>query len=226
MIFTDRGEAGRRLAEALADEPVVTTAARLVVLAVPRGGLPVALEVAHTLGADLEVAVARELRAPHDPDVAFGAVGADGHVEVDEPTVERLGLAQSEVDAELARRRAAVERRLVLYRQAVEPVDLDGAVVIVVDDGIASGGTARQACALARRGGAGTIILAAPVAPAEVEVQLADVADRFVVLTNPAEFLAVGQAYQDFPRLEDDEVLELLLRHGAPADAQAPDGQD
>lgn len=211
MIFDDRSEAGQRLAEALSREPVVRDADPLVVLAIPRGGLPVGLEVARALGGQLDVAIARELRAAHDPDIAFGAVAADGHVDVDGGAVERLGLSEAEVAAELDRRRAAVERRLAVYRQALEPAALDGAVAVVVDDGIASGGTARQACALARRMGAEQLVLGAPIAPSGVEATLDDVVDRFVVLTRPDEFLAVGQAYREFPRLDDQELLGLLV---------------
>ena len=210
MIFTDRIEAGRRLATALAEDPVVRDAGRVVVLAIPRGGLPVGAEVSRVLGAPLDVAVARRLRAPHDPEIGVGGVGADGHVEIDEATVERLGLTREEVDAEVAHRRARVARRLELYRRVVDPVDLDGAVVVVVDDGIASGGTARLACSLARRGGAAEVVLAVPVAPESAEHDLAEVADRILVLTTPAEFLAVSQAYQEFPQLDDDDVLAVL----------------
>ncbi len=210
MIFADRREAGRSLASALASEPFVRDAARVVVLAIPRGGIPVGAEVARALGAPLDVAIARELRAPHDPDIPFGVVGADDYVEVDEDTVERLGLSEAEVAAEVDRRTAAVKRRLALYREALEEPSLEDAVAIVVDDGVASGGTARRACELAWREGAAHVVLAAPLAALDAEEALADVTDRVVVLTYPDEFLSVGQAYLDFPRLSDEELLELL----------------
>jgi putative phosphoribosyl transferase len=210
MIFVDRSEAGRMLAERLATEPVVRDASRLLTLAVPRGGLPVGIQVARRLGGDFDVAVATRLRAPHDPDVAFGSVAADGNVDVDEATVAQLGLRREEVEAEVERRRASVERRLALYRQVIGPASVEGAVVVVVDDGIASGGTARQACRLARRLGAEQVVLAVPVAPVTAEAHLAAEADRIVVLTVPAEFLAVGQAYQQFPRLDDEDLVRLF----------------
>lgn len=216
MIFRDRSDAGKRLAAALADEPLVSGAERVVTVAIPRGGLPVGIEVARALGGPLDVAVLRELRVPDDPDVPFGAIAADGHVDVDGEVVERLGLSEDEVSTEVERRRAAVERRLALYRQQVPPAALEGAVAVVVDDGIASGGTARQACALARRLGATTVVLGVPVAPAKAADSLADVTDRVIVLTIPDEYLAVGQAYQNFPRFEDEEMLALL------ADALSP----
>ena len=210
MIFTDRSEAGRRLAEALAREPAVAEAEHVVVLAVPRGGLPVGVEVARGLDAPLDVAVARTLRSPHDPEVPIGVVGGDGHVEVDDDAVARLGLDADAVAREVAQRRERVARRLAVYREALEPVEIEGAVAVVVDDGAASGVTARHACALARRAGAGTVVLGLPVAPEGAAERFADVADRVVVLTEPAEFLAVGQAYQDVPQLDDEAALSVL----------------
>ena len=210
MIFTDRTEAGRQLADALAADPLVRDAERLVVLAVPRGGLPVGAEVSRRLAAPLDVVVTRRLRVPHDPEIGFGGVGADGHVEIDQDTVARLGLTREEVETEIEDRRGRVARRLELYRRVIPAAELDGAVAIVVDDGIASGATAHLACGLARRGGAAQVVLAVPVAPDTAEETLAGAADRVLVLTTPAEFLAVSQAYQDFPRLDDDDVLAIL----------------
>lgn len=212
MIFTDRREAGRKLAETLAREAVVADAERVVVLAVPRGGLPVGAEVARALEAPLDVVVARALRSPHDPEVPIGVVGGDGHVEVDDDAVQRLGLDPDAVARELDERRERVARRLAVYREALEPVDVDGAVVVVVDDGAASGVTAYHACELARRAGAEAVVLALPVAPASVAERLERAADRVVVLTQPAEFLAVGQAYQDFPQLDDETALEVVAQ--------------
>jgi putative phosphoribosyl transferase len=210
QVFDNRVEAGRQLAGTLTDHPAVTAAERLVILAVPRGGLPVGAEVASALGAELDVVVARKLRTPHNPELGFGAVGADGHVEVDQATVERLGITQEQLEAEIADRREAVQRRLALYRSVAPPVDLQGAVVVVVDDGIATGGTSRQACALARRNGAATVILAVPVAPVDAAQLLADAADDVVVLSTPAEFMGVSQAYAEFEQLDDDAAVAAL----------------
>ncbi|QBI18995.1 hypothetical protein ER308_05175 [Egibacter rhizosphaerae] len=217
MIFTDRREAGRLLADALRGEPAVRGADRVVVLAVPRGGLPVAVEVARALEAPLDVAVSRSLRAPHDPEVSIGSVGADGHVEIDDAAVARLGLVEENLRAEIDERRDLVARRLALYREVLEPLDPTGAVAVVVDDGVASGGTATQACGLARRAGADTVVLAVPVASATAVPRLEQAADRVVVLTSPAEFLAVGQAYQEFPQVDDEAALAVLEQ--APADS-------
>jgi putative phosphoribosyl transferase len=212
QVFEDRRDAGRKLAATLAEHPRVTGAERLVVLGVPRGGLPVGAEVARTLGAAFDVVVVRKLRCPANPELGFGAVGAGGFVQIDDATVERLGITEDEVAAEIADRTEAVERRLAVYREVAPPVDLADAVVIVVDDGIANGGTARQACEYARRGGAEAVVLAVPVAPENTAERLAGVTDEVIVLSSPAEFIAVGQAYSDFSPLSDDDAV-AALRH-------------
>lgn len=209
-VFASRDQAGEELGRALAREPAVREAHRMVVLAIPRGGLPIGVAVAAQLRAEFDVLVVRKLRAPHNPEMGYGAVGPDAHVELDEPLVSRLGLSEDQVAGEIEDRQAAVRRRLAMYRTVVPAVNLDGAVVIVVDDGIATGGTARQACALARRSGAERVILAVPVAPESVVTELQDVADHILVLSTPAEFLSVGQAYHDYEQLDDESALAAL----------------
>jgi putative phosphoribosyl transferase len=210
QVFDNREAAGEELAQVLAGHRLVADAQRVVVLAVPRGGLPVGVAVARRLGAELDVVVARRLRSPSNPDIGIGVVGCDGHVEVDEAMVERLGIAAEQLEEEVADRRQAVQRRLDLYRSIIPRVDLEGATVVVVDDGIATGGTARQACALARRCGAATVVLAVPVAPPGAAEQLADDADDVVVLATPAEFLNVTQAYAEFEQLDDEASTAAL----------------
>lgn len=209
-VFADRPDAGRQLAAGLAEVPAVAGADRLVVLAVPRGGLPVGAEVARAFDAPLDVAVVRKLRSPANPELGYGAIDAEGHVELDEPTVERLGITSEEIEAEIADRRELVRRRLELYRDVTDRVEMAGACVVVVDDGIATGGTARQACAFARRAGASRVVMAAPVGPADVEERLAGVADEVVVLVRPAELLSVSQAYEDFALLDDDTAVDAV----------------
>jgi putative phosphoribosyl transferase len=209
-VFDNRDAAGQALAEALSSHEAITGADRVVVLAIPRGGLPVGAAVARALGADLDVVVARKLRSPLNPEIGFGAVGSDGEVEVDDAIVERLGISDASIDAEVADRRSAVQRRLDLYRSVVPAVDLDGATVVIVDDGVATGGTALQACALARRGGATTVLLAVPVAPAGVEARFDGLADDVIVLSRPAEFLGVAQAYAEFAQLDDEASIAAL----------------
>lgn len=209
-VFEDRRDAGRRLARVLAGEPELGAADRVVVLAIPRGGLPVGAEVARELGAEFDVVVVRKLRSPHNRELGFGAVAADGNVDVDQHRVAELGISPEQVEAEVADRVAAVNQRVDLYRAAAPGVDLTGAVVVVVDDGIATGGSAREACLLARRGGAARVLLAVPVAPRGAAADFVGVADRVVVLSEPAEFLAVDQAYRDFDQLDDGAAVATL----------------
>jgi putative phosphoribosyl transferase len=213
-VFENRREAGKLLAATLRDHAVLQGAKRLVVLAIPRGGLPVAAEVARELGAEFDVAVIRKLRSPHNLELDFGSVGADGHVDLDEAAVAELGLTQEQVDAEIADRQEAVRRRVELYRGVAQPADLAGATVLVVDDGIATGGTARPACLLARRQQAAKVVLAVPVAPRGIGEEFADVADAVVVLTEPAEFMAVDQAYREFAEIDDGDALAALSGTG------------
>lgn len=210
QVFSDRTDAGRQLGARLRDEAAVTAADRVVVLAIPRGGLPVGAEVARALEAPIDVAVVRKLRSPANPELGYGAIDADGHVELDEEMVERLGITREEIDAEIADRQDRVRQRLELYREAASRTDMAGACVLVVDDGIATGGTARQACTFARRVGAARVVVAAPVGPADVEERLGDVADDVIVLVHPAEFLSVSQAYEDFSVLDDEAAVAAV----------------
>ncbi|MGH8907407.1 MAG: phosphoribosyltransferase [Egibacteraceae bacterium] len=209
-IFEDRREAGRQLAALLAQDEALAHGRRLVVLAIPRGGLPVGVEVARVLGAAFDVAVVRKLRTPQNPELGFGAVDSDGYVEIDEAMVSRLGLSEEEIQVEIEDRQRVIASRLALFRSVVPAVDLRDAAVIVVDDGIATGGTARQACHLARRLGAAWVVLAVPVAPPRVADEFAEAADRVVVLSEPAEFIAVGQAYKEFDQLDDEASMDVL----------------
>lgn len=208
-MYTDRIDAGRVLAEAvrarLGDEP-----RPVVVLGVPRGGVPVAAVVAEALRAPLDVVVVRKLRVPSQPELGFGAIAADGHVEVDVDVVRRFGLSDGEIAAEVADRKAVVAERLAAYRLVLPAPDLTGAVAVVVDDGIATGGTVREAAMLARRLGAARVVAAAPVGPRGVERRLAGAADDVVVPCQPAGFSAVGQTYDDFSPVEEAEVLRTL----------------
>lgn len=217
--FRDRHEAGLVLADAL--RPVLGSIGSLVVLGIPRGGVPVAAVVADALAAPLGVVVVRKLRAPFQPELGFGAIAADGHVEIDADVVRRFGLTEQDIAAEVADRRAVVEARLAAYRDVLPAPDLTGAVAVIVDDGIATGGTVREAAMLARRQGAARVIAAAPVGPRGVESRLAGAADEVVVPHQPRGFSAVGQAYDDFSPVDESEVLATLR---AVAGARGPTG--
>jgi putative phosphoribosyl transferase len=207
MIFEDRDDGGRRLAgelERLAGQPDV------IVVGLPRGGVPVAARVAEALRAPLDVIVVRKLGVPYQPELAMGAVGEDGAHVVNDEIVRLAHVTPDELSAVEARELAEVARRAERFRQGRPRVPLQGRHVIVVDDGIATGSTARAACAVARTEGAARVTLAVPVAPIDWVRRLAGVADEYVAVSTPADFRAVGQFYRDFRQTSDDEVVELL----------------
>jgi putative phosphoribosyl transferase len=204
--FKDRTDAGRRLAALL--EPFRRE--RPVVLALPRGGLPVAAEVARTLGAPLDVVVVRKIGAPQNAEYAIGAV-AEGGVHVLGHRVGRAAeLSVSELDALIAQAEEELEERRRRYRGAREPVDLTDRTVIVVDDGLATGRSALAAVGSLRRRGAARVILAAPVASREAAGLLSDAADEVICVAIPADLWAVGAWYADFRPTTDEEVAALL----------------
>jgi putative phosphoribosyl transferase len=204
MVFTDRRDAGRRLAAALTH----LRDRRPVVLAVPRGGVVVGREVADLLGAPLEIIVPRKLRAPFNPELAIGAVAEGGAVFIDEAT--GYGAGQKYIDAEVAAQRQEIARRIAVYRAGRPLPDLAGHTAIVVDDGIATGATLVAALRAARALAPAHLVAAVPVAPPEGVARLAGEADEVVCLSAPAAFHAVGQFYDDFRQIEDDEVIALL----------------
>ncbi len=205
-MFANRAEAGRRLAERLGfllDDDVV-------VLALPRGGVPVATEVAAAYGWPLDVILVRKLGVPSQPELAMGAIG-DGEVRIINPrVVELAGVGPDELERIEGRERIELERRSLLYRGTRSPVSLEGRTALVVDDGIATGATMTAACQSARLRGARRVVVAAPVAPGDISDRLAQVADDVVILEEPFVFGAVGQFYRDFRQVDDDEVAALL----------------
>jgi predicted phosphoribosyltransferase len=203
--FTDRADAGRRLAERLRTELAPGT----VVLGLPRGGVPVAYEVARVLGLALDVVVVRKLGLPAQPELAMGAVGEGVRV-LNEAVLRRARVDAADLAAVEARERAEVERRTLALRAGRPAVSVDGRDVVIVDDGVATGATARAACEVLRARGARSVVLAAPVGPEAAPGALAGAADRVVLLHAPAEFGAVGQFYLDFGQTADEEVTALL----------------
>lgn len=207
-LFRDRAEAGRRLADALAalgpDDPVI--------YALPRGGAPVAFEVARRLDAPLDLALVRKIGAPGQPELALAAVvdGDEPHMVVNESVRRLTGASDAYIDAERARELAEIERRRRLYFGARPRSSPRGRSAIVIDDGLATGATARAAIEGLRRQGAAKVILAVPVAPPEAAAAMRREVDAFVCLAEPSPFRSVGEAYVDFHQLEDQEVLDLL----------------
>jgi len=211
--FVDRADAGRQLAARLhhvrPDDPVV--------VGLPRGGVVVAAEVAAALEAPLDVIVVRKLGVPGEPEWAMGAIGEDGVRVRDERVLAAAGVSQGEVAAVEARERAELARRAHRYRAGRSRVPLRDRTVVVVDDGVATGSTARAACLAARAAGARRVVLAVPVAPPGWEQRFTGLADECVAVSTPGGFLAVGQAYEDFGQTSDDEVVACLERVGGPA---------
>lgn len=207
MIFRDRAAAGRMLAALLAEHAHRDDA---IVLALPRGGVPVAREIALALDLPLDVLVVRKLGIPWQPEFAAGAIAPGGVLvlnrlaEAEIPGLNRL------LEPVAARERQELERREAAYRGGRPPLDVAGRTVILVDDGIATGVTIEAAAVALRAMNARSIVIAVPVAPPGSTRRLARLADRVVCPEQPADFIAVGQYYDEFPQLTDAEVVRLL----------------
>ena len=206
--FPDRAAAGRRLGEALADR----VDGDVVVYAIPRGGVPVACEVARALKAPLDLALARKIGAPRDPEVALAAVidGAHPRTVINEDMVRLSGATPDWLERERTAALAELERRRQLYLEGRRRVDPAGRIAVLVDDGLATGATARAAIAGLRAQGARRIVLAVPVAPPALVEAMRKEVDDLVCLVEPAPFPSVGAAYVDFRQLGDREVIDCL----------------
>jgi putative phosphoribosyl transferase len=205
-MFRDRAQAGRRLASALR----ALRGDDVVVVGLAHGGVPVAREVADRLGAPLDVLVVRKLGVPFQSEWAMGAIGEDDVLVVNPEVVHAAGLTQAEFAALVDRERAELDRLVHRLRHGRRRVPLAGRTVVVVDDGVATGSTARAGCAVARATGACRVVLAVPIAPKGSSRTLADSADEVVCLAAPAAFRAVGDFYDDFGQVTDEQVGALL----------------
>ena len=221
MRFVNRKEAGQVLAghlEHLRNEAVV-------VVGLPRGGVPVAREVAAALGAPLDVIVVRKLGVPFQPELAMGAIGEDSVRIVNQELIRLAGVTDQELAAVEERERSELQRRLRRFRSDRPAVSLAGQTVVVVDDGIATGSTARAACQVARARGAARVVLAVPVAPPGWTERIGGAADEYVCVATPEPFHAIGQFYADFTQVTDDEVTACLV-HDDPMGPTAAPGDD
>src|SRR5664279_6178916 len=204
-VFRDRVDAGRQLAERLAflrDQDVV-------VLGLPRGGVPVAFAVAEALNAPLDVIVVRKLGVPFQPELAMGAIGEGGARVLDAEVCRRARISEDDLRGVERREREELDARVAHYRRGRQRVDPSGRVAVVVDDGIATGSTARVACEVARQLGAARVVLAVPVAPSRTLREF-PAADEVVCISAVSRFLAVGYHYLDFPPTSDEQVIVLL----------------
>jgi putative phosphoribosyl transferase len=207
-LFSNRVQAGRELAQALA----ALKLERPVVLALPRGGIPVALEVAKALDAPLDLLLVRKIGVPWQRELAVAAVvdGPKPEIVADDEVQRSGGITRAYIEAEAQHELREIERRRALYLQGREPVDVHGCTAIVVDDGIATGTTVRASLRALRRREPANLVLAVPVAPADTVQALAREVDRIVCLAQPEPFHAIGLHYEDFSQLDDTEVLALL----------------
>lgn len=213
MRFADRAEAGRVLAARLDH----LRGEDLVVLGLPRGGVPVAYEVARALGAPLDVIVVRKLGVPAQPELGMGAIGENGVRIINREVVTAAGVTQAEIEAVERRERQELDRRARRFRGDRPPVPLGGRTAVVIDDGIATGSTARAACSIAKAEGAARVVLAVPVAPRGWTTRMEGAADELVAAETPTPFRAIGQFYADFTQTTDSEVVACLERAGTPA---------
>ncbi|WP_431681553.1 phosphoribosyltransferase family protein [Kitasatospora sp. KL5] len=206
MIYTDREEAGRRLAAELQR----WRRADPVVVALPRGGVPVAAPVARALRAPLDICVIRKLGVPFQPELGMGAIGEGGARVVNEAVVRGARVSHEQLAEVERHERAELERRAERYRRGRPPVPLEGRTVIVVDDGVATGSTALAACRIVRARGAARVVLAVPVAPQDWAARLGEDVDELVCPHTPSRFWAIGEFYTDFSQTSDAEVIALL----------------
>jgi len=223
-MFKDRRDAGRRLAGHLdrfaALEPIV--------VGMPRGGVPVAAQVAAHLCAPLDIVVVRKIGCPWRPELGIGAIAEGGVHVLNEALIRDIGVRRDQLEASMTAEAEELARRVRRYRGGRAAVPVEGRTVILVDDGLATGYTARAAIETLRRAGASRVILAVPVAPQDSVTALRNVADEVVVVETPADFFGVGQAYRAFTQTPDEEVIAILegaaerAAEGAARPGQAP----
>jgi predicted phosphoribosyltransferase len=205
-LFADRVDAGRRLAKALRDCKEKNT----IILAIPRGGVVVGFEVANELNVPLDVIIPRKIGAPGNPELAIGAVMEDGTIIMNEELTGFLQVSEDYIKEESGSQRLEIERRLKFYRRDAPYPDLKNRVVIMVDDGIATGSTMKAAVASIRKKGARAVVIAVPVGPPSTVEELKKEADHVICLQSPDSFMAIGQFYENFNQTSDKEVIRLL----------------
>ncbi len=207
MRFRDRKDAGKQLAAKLS---VYAERKDVVLLALPRGGVPVASEIAKALHLSLDVFLVRKLGIPRHEETAMGAIAIGDVVFIDQDLVNRVGIPQRAIEQVIIKEKKELERRNIMYRSGKPPLDLKNKTVILVDDGLATGSTMHAAVAALKEQNVGQIIVAVPVSSDSAYRELSQEADKVICLSVPEDFYAVGQWYGHFPQTSDQEVLDLL----------------
>ena len=206
-MFQDRKEAGRKLADKLAK---YTDEKDIIVLALPRGGVAIGAEIAKKIGASLDVIITRKIHFPGEPEVAIGAIAENGKVALNDQIVKRYNIPQSYLDEEICRQKAEIERRLIAYRDGKKLAFIKDKIIILVDDGVATGFTIIAAINALKDEGIKKLIVAVPVSPQDTFLKLKSLVDKIICLETPEVFLAIGNFYYDFEQLTDEEVMQLI----------------
>lgn len=209
-MFQDRQEAGQRLGARLTEDGITAD----IVLGIPRGALPVARPVADVLDVPLDIVVASKIGAPHNPELAIGAVASDGTRWLNDDLIDRLGVDEDYIETEGEREAANAHEKVEQYRTEDDEPDLSDRAVIIVDDGVATGATARACCRQATEAGARHVVLAVPVGSPDSLRELESEADQVIALQEPQQFRAVGQFYETFGQVSDDEAISHLKSGG------------
>ncbi len=212
-MFRDRVDAGGKLAKQLS---TYANRSDVIVLGIPRGGVPVAFEVANALNAPLDVFLSRKLGVPGQEELAFGAVATGGIRVLDHELIDAVGIPEHEIERITEHVKMELERREDVYRSGRPPLDVEGQTVILVDDGIATGSSMRAAINALRQMKPARIVIAVPVAPVSTCERLREDVDELVCIDTPEPFFAIGQFYEDFSQLTDEEVTLLLHRASQP----------
>jgi putative phosphoribosyl transferase len=210
VMFKDRKEAGRLLAKALSEYKDKNP----VILAIPRGGVVVAYEVAKALNAPLDLIIPRKISAPDQPELAIGAVTEDGTTILNQDILQYLRVPDDYIKAEVKRQEEEIKRRIQKYLGDKPRVPIKGKIVILIDDGVATGATIRAAIASIRKRKPALIVLAIPVGPIDTIEELRKDADRVICLMTPEPFFAIGQFYENFEQTSDEEVIQILNKFG------------
>ena len=206
-MFQDRKEAGRKLADKLVK---YTDEKDIIVLALPRGGVTIGVEIAKKIGASLDVIITRKIHFPGEPEYAIGAIAENGTVALNDQIVKRYKISQSYLDEEICKQKGEIERRLTAYRDGEKLTFIKDKIVILVDDGVATGFTIIAAINALKDEGIKKLIVAVPVSPQDTFSKLKSLVDEIICLETPEDFLAIGNFYNEFEQLTDEEVIQLI----------------